>query len=149
MILSLSLCPSFVFLCVEMMLLCLSVCVCICLSYCVSLSFSACVCIVGSNGHLPILRVLNHSPSHILLLQKTHHSSGCIGIYSPAERQLRIKRFMEKRKHRMWLKKIKYDVRKVNTCTMLTIDTLRSLLVGVLCFCRTLQTAECASKVDS
>lgn len=35
-----------------------------------------------------------------------------IGAYSPEERRLRIERFLEKRKHRVWTKKIKYDVRK-------------------------------------
>eukprot|EP01040_Poterioochromonas_malhamensis_P009432 gene9432-10243_t len=37
---------------------------------------------------------------------------GYIGIYSPEERKIRIQRFLEKRKHRMWAKKVKYDVRK-------------------------------------
>jgi tRNA U34 5-carboxymethylaminomethyl modifying enzyme MnmG/GidA len=70
--------------------------------------------------HLPILRVLHHSYQHLLL---QHHAKsspimgsrldGFIGIYSPEERKLRIQRFLEKRKHRMWLKKVKYDVRKV------------------------------------
>lgn len=35
-----------------------------------------------------------------------------IGIYSPARRKLRIQKFIEKRKFRMWTKKVKYDVRK-------------------------------------
>jgi hypothetical protein len=35
-----------------------------------------------------------------------------IGAYSPEERRRRIERFLEKRKHRVWTKKIKYDVRK-------------------------------------
>lgn len=39
---------------------------------------------------------------------------GYIGIYSPEDRKLRIDRFLEKRKHRMWTKKVKYDVRKVS-----------------------------------
>lgn len=38
---------------------------------------------------------------------------GYIGIYSPEERRKRIQRFLEKRKHRVWTKKVKYDVRKV------------------------------------
>lgn len=37
---------------------------------------------------------------------------GYIGIYSPEDRKDRIVRFLEKRKHRMWTKKVKYDVRK-------------------------------------
>lgn len=35
-----------------------------------------------------------------------------IGIYSPQARKIRIKKFIEKRKYRMWSKKVKYDVRK-------------------------------------
>jgi len=37
---------------------------------------------------------------------------GWVGAYSPDSRQLRIDRFMEKRNHRVWVKKVKYDVRK-------------------------------------
>lgn len=35
-----------------------------------------------------------------------------IGIYSPAARRERLRRFMEKRKKRVWRKRVKYDVRK-------------------------------------
>ncbi|KAJ1438200.1 CCT motif-domain-containing protein, partial [Ochromonadaceae sp. CCMP2298] len=35
-----------------------------------------------------------------------------VGIYSPEDRKSRIHRFLEKRKRRMWTKKVKYDVRK-------------------------------------
>jgi hypothetical protein len=41
------------------------------------------------------------------------HEIGFIGIYSPEERKKRILRFLEKRKRRIWTKKVKYDVRKV------------------------------------
>jgi hypothetical protein len=37
---------------------------------------------------------------------------GQLGIYPPAIRRMKIERYMEKRKHRVWGKKIKYDVRK-------------------------------------
>ena len=37
---------------------------------------------------------------------------GWIGAYSPESRKLRIKRFLEKRNHRVWTNKVKYDVRK-------------------------------------
>jgi hypothetical protein len=37
---------------------------------------------------------------------------GYIGIYSPGERKKRLERFEEKKKHRVWAKKVKYDVRK-------------------------------------
>eukprot|EP00428_Durinskia_dybowskii_P081986 CAMPEP_0170425514 /NCGR_PEP_ID=MMETSP0117_2-20130122/38148_1 /TAXON_ID=400756 /ORGANISM="Durinskia baltica, Strain CSIRO CS-38" /LENGTH=987 /DNA_ID=CAMNT_0010684487 /DNA_START=155 /DNA_END=3118 /DNA_ORIENTATION=+ len=37
---------------------------------------------------------------------------GFVGIYSPEDRKQRILRFLEKRKRRMWTKKVKYDVRK-------------------------------------
>lgn len=35
-----------------------------------------------------------------------------IGVYSPEARRKRIQRFLEKRKKRVWTKKVKYDVRK-------------------------------------
>lgn len=35
-----------------------------------------------------------------------------IGIYGPEERKARIARFLEKRKHRVWSRRVKYDVRK-------------------------------------
>ena len=37
---------------------------------------------------------------------------GYVGIYSPEDRRIRIERFWEKRKCRIWAKKVKYDVRK-------------------------------------
>jgi len=37
---------------------------------------------------------------------------GYVGIYSPEDRRVRIERFWEKRKRRIWAKKVKYDVRK-------------------------------------
>ena len=37
---------------------------------------------------------------------------GFIGAYSPESRKERIERFVEKRKKRVWTKKVKYDVRK-------------------------------------
>ena len=37
---------------------------------------------------------------------------GYIGTYSPEARKDRINRFIEKRKNRVWTKKVKYDVRK-------------------------------------
>jgi CCT motif len=38
--------------------------------------------------------------------------NGPVGAYSPNGRKKRIERFMEKRKHRVWTKTVKYDVRK-------------------------------------
>ena len=35
-----------------------------------------------------------------------------VGAYSPEARRARITRFLDKRKHRVWTKKVKYDVRK-------------------------------------
>lgn len=37
---------------------------------------------------------------------------GFIGAYSPESRRMLIERFNEKKKHRVWTKKVKYDVRK-------------------------------------
>jgi len=43
----------------------------------------------------------------------THGSSmAVIGAYTPEERRARIERFLEKRRNRVWTKKVKYDVRK-------------------------------------
>lgn len=36
----------------------------------------------------------------------------CVGAYSPESRRKRIERYLEKRKRRVWTKKVKYDVRK-------------------------------------
>ena len=38
--------------------------------------------------------------------------TGMVGIYGPEERKARIARFLEKRKRRVWSRKVKYDVRK-------------------------------------
>jgi len=35
-----------------------------------------------------------------------------VGAYSPESRKIRIERFLVKRNHRVWVKKVKYDVRK-------------------------------------
>jgi hypothetical protein len=37
---------------------------------------------------------------------------GWIGAYSPTSREMRIHKFLAKRNHRVWVKKVKYDVRK-------------------------------------
>eukprot|EP00978_Attheya_sp_CCMP212_P011127 scaffold27227_cov45-Attheya_sp.AAC.2 len=37
---------------------------------------------------------------------------GWVGAYSPDSRKIRIERFLAKRNHRVWTKKVKYDVRK-------------------------------------
>ncbi|KAG5189871.1 CCT motif-domain-containing protein, partial [Tribonema minus] len=37
---------------------------------------------------------------------------GLVGAYSPESRRRRLERFLEKRKHRVWTKTVKYDVRK-------------------------------------
>lgn len=45
----------------------------------------------------------------------------CIrGAYTPEERRTRIERFLEKRRNRVWTKRVKYDVRKV--CTFKWLD---------------------------
>ena len=40
------------------------------------------------------------------------HPPDWVGAYSPESRKLRIDRFLAKRSHRVWVKKVKYDVRK-------------------------------------
>jgi hypothetical protein len=45
-------------------------------------------------------------------LVEVERPDGWIGAYSPESRKIRIERFMAKRDHRVWTKKVKYDVRK-------------------------------------
>lgn len=49
---------------------------------------------------------ISDGPSH------TVNRMDKIGIYGPEERKARITRFLEKRRNRVWAKKVKYDVRK-------------------------------------
>lgn len=37
---------------------------------------------------------------------------GQVGAYSPNSRRMRIEKFLQKRQHRVWKKRVKYDVRK-------------------------------------
>lgn len=45
-------------------------------------------------------------------LMEVERPDGWIGAYSPESRKIRLDRFMEKRKHRVWQQTVKYDVRK-------------------------------------
>mmetsp|Transcript_12733 Transcript_12733/g.19094 ORF Transcript_12733/g.19094 Transcript_12733/m.19094 type:complete len:388 (+) Transcript_12733:1014-2177(+) len=45
-------------------------------------------------------------------LMHIDHPPDWVGAYSPDSRKLRIERFLSKRDHRVWVKKVKYDVRK-------------------------------------
>ena len=45
-------------------------------------------------------------------LAHTIRPDGWVGAYSPTSRKMRIERFLSKRSHRVWTKKVKYDVRK-------------------------------------
>jgi hypothetical protein len=51
---------------------------------------------------------ISHTSCPMELLNK----GGRIGIYLPEERKARIAKFHDKRKQRMWRKRIKYDCRK-------------------------------------
>lgn len=51
---------------------------------------------------------ISHTSCPLELLNK----DGRVGIYLPEERKARISKFHDKRKQRMWRKKIKYDCRK-------------------------------------
>ena len=46
------------------------------------------------------------------MVNKNSCRVGFVGIYSPEQRRIRLQRFWDKRKCRMWTKKVKYDVRK-------------------------------------
>lgn len=84
-------------------------------------------------------------------------AQGFVGIYSPEDRKQRIMRFLEKRKRRMWTKKVKYDVRKVSLrsivpCIFANLSHSRCFadfnifLIIFMCpyFFRTSPTAVCA-----
>mmetsp|Transcript_32726 Transcript_32726/g.38120 ORF Transcript_32726/g.38120 Transcript_32726/m.38120 type:complete len:137 (-) Transcript_32726:210-620(-) len=45
-------------------------------------------------------------------LMQIEHPPDWVGAYSPESRKIRIDRFLAKRDHRVWIKKVKYDVRK-------------------------------------
>jgi hypothetical protein len=45
-------------------------------------------------------------------LLRVNGPDGWVGAYSPDSRHLRVTRFLEKRQHRIWSKKVKYDIRK-------------------------------------
>lgn len=45
-------------------------------------------------------------------LLQVERPEGWVGAYSPESRKMRIERFLAKRDHRVWTKKVKYDVRK-------------------------------------
>ncbi len=45
-------------------------------------------------------------------LMQIDHPPDWVGAYSPESRKIRIERFLAKRNHRVWVKKVKYDVRK-------------------------------------
>ena len=45
-------------------------------------------------------------------LMHIDHPPHWVGAYSPDSRKIRIDRFLVKRNHRVWVKKVKYDVRK-------------------------------------
>ena len=45
-------------------------------------------------------------------LMQIDHPPDWVGAYSPPSRKIRIERFLAKRNHRVWVKKVKYDVRK-------------------------------------
>ncbi len=45
-------------------------------------------------------------------LMQIDHPPDWVGAYSPESRKIRIERFLAKRDHRVWVKKVKYDVRK-------------------------------------
>lgn len=69
-----------------------------------------------SSKPMPTVQYPQHS------LKSDHHPSmmmpfdqggrGFVGAYSPEARRKRIEKFLEKRKRRVWTKKVKYDVRK-------------------------------------
>mmetsp|Transcript_20172 Transcript_20172/g.30924 ORF Transcript_20172/g.30924 Transcript_20172/m.30924 type:complete len:182 (+) Transcript_20172:1121-1666(+) len=73
----------------------------------------------SSNGgnNVAAQHVRSHSDPEVssiftTLLNPEDRPEGYIGAYSPEARKQRITKFLQKRKHRVWTKKVKYDVRK-------------------------------------
>ena len=66
---------------------------------------------MGSTGSDPGLRMraytLGDGPQ-----AQMQRMTDMVGIYGPEERKARVARFLEKRKHRVWSRRVKYDVRK-------------------------------------
>lgn len=61
--------------------------------------------------------ILAHAPSASIAIpgeERSQKQDGkhYVGAYSPESRRRRIERFLEKRKRRVWTRKVKYDVRK-------------------------------------
>ncbi len=54
----------------------------------------------------------NHSLIYSLMLTRSYNKNGRIGIYTREERNIIIQKFYEKRKRRVWKKKIRYHCRK-------------------------------------
>lgn len=55
--------------------------------------------------------------------------AGYVGTYSPEARKERINRFVEKRKNRVWTKKVKYDVRKNFADSRIRVKVCMNLVV--------------------
>ena len=79
----------------------------------VNLCFSFLPCIIS---YCKLADTLADVPLSISLssIPSAGEGSSTIGCYSPSSRRKRILKFQEKRKQRVWTKKVKYDVRKVS-----------------------------------
>ena len=71
--------------------------------------------------------------SCVLLIRLFLGERGYIGAYSPESRRERIERFIEKRKRRVWTKKVKYDVRKNFADSRLRVKVYVCSLLPALC----------------
>lgn len=58
------------------------------------------------------LEIPQTSPALLFFLSQIYNMNGRVGIYTPLERAAIVARFHEKRAHRNWNKKIRYNCRK-------------------------------------
>ena len=56
--------------------------------------------------------VQQHEEQPIVFDMSQTNTTGYIGGYSPESRRKRIEKFLQKRQNRIWMKRVKYDVRK-------------------------------------
>ena len=60
-----------------------------------------------TGGLMSVPEILHNSP-----FEKDYNQHGKIGIYTPSERAALLRRFREKRRRRVWYKKVRYGCRK-------------------------------------
>jgi len=67
---------------------------------------------ISSNVSIDSQHRLNNQSTHQSDLMASGNENTQVGAYSPNSRRMRIEKFLQKRQHRIWKKRVKYDVRK-------------------------------------